>query len=445
MMQQRYSGSGSSSSKTAEAAAVADQTWSFVLDLDCQLMHVDTEDARMIPYVQVYLDEAFAADPVIVYLPRQNQQQPPVSVTDNVTRPYRVKQVVAVQFKNVRLNERAPLYDELIKHAKAKVFETARLGLSFYTAVRDDDYIPVMEQAGVASLSIGRLIAASGGGGKKGSALAYDEIHTQGSGLPDLGTVKLLSCRVLTFAAQEVASTAGKRDGRFFRMGTVTTSSSSAALDAEAADGFSGGGDVRHLGASDGKQLLKQSKEIVDGYTYRFFNWFVTNFRFEYALSARINAYYDFNTLVKKPLLSFLLCPDPESNADFWANLFKMAMRRHAVRDMPEQIKADDFAGAVGSGLAFGPEQDDLYADLYFRGIDEAEKRGDPLRHRVRFLTELLCLIPTSFRYLGDNVVAPNGEQIAVEDFDSPFESRTGDCEAEYHQHLKTPLTLLHS
>jgi hypothetical protein len=86
--------------------------------------------------------------------------------------------------------------------------------------------------------------------------------------------------------------------------------------------------------------------------------------------------------------------------------------------------KYKTFAEWLDIGLMEG-DLDDVLTRMYANMKQE---------ERTRLLTEILTIIPTSFRYVGDHVILPNGKRIPVEDFDSPFETRTGDCVADYEE-----------
>lgn len=170
--------------------------------------------------------------------------------------------------------------------------------------------------------------------------------------------------------------------------------------------------------SSKPSQWEKDNRDATLSHAQTVFNWF-KRFKFPIVLSKRINDYFNFSVYGKSLPGSYLTCGYPKTNPLYWQNLFHYSMIRYLVRNQKIKLHKYDL-----NGLKSNSKKIPITRSFLKREFNKLHK------DKLAILGEMLFILPTSLSYIGDHVITnKTGEKIPVEDFNSPFQTKSGDCE----------------
>lgn len=172
-----------------------------------------------------------------------------------------------------------------------------------------------------------------------------------------------------------------------------------------------GGGDDEKRG---NEKMSENMATISSMYAERCYTWFSNNFKIVVPNSDRVNWYFNFSIDGNYLPLTFILHKRPVNNPQFFHNLFYYSVKKHLLRR--QHISND--------GKTLRTMTMDDICRLYMIHI------APDLKEKKVVMAQMITIIANAMRYVPDHCVDLKSlESIATEDFDSLFDSLSGDCE----------------
>lgn len=386
------------------------------MEVDAQFHHCSTGQKDMQPYVLVYMDNYFDAQPIRVVVEVNSKQD--MTISKNPA-PIHMHCRASICFKDITIPEsiftdrvKYHLDAENAKHMAnntqqsnneesnnnsvdpTKIIPTdSHVLVHLYAVHRNEQNIGLYTTVGSARIG---LLALRG---------AYDRTRKSGD---DFVEIPIMSLRSHEKHAQS-------------QIGSIRF------RHPETSDAFvlSPGSKWKDITAY--KRQFTDTKwedPLVMEHAKRVYRWVKSRFQLKYAKTENICSYFNFSNFSRTIPITCLMQRDPVINEMYVLNLYYAAFRRFLYIKqrsslLLERTPEDDPSPPAKMTTKIPRKRGDL--DVEFRKLTLKEKSW--------VLAQMLTAVPASFVYLQDHMHHADGTYEVIDLFEYPWETGAGDCE----------------